>query len=41
MANDSGRLEVPVSKNNSRYLMVVQDYFTKWAEAIPLLLFDL
>ena len=28
-------LEVPVSKNN-RYLMVVQDYFTKWAEAIPL-----
>ena len=36
MANDSGRLEVPVSKNNSRYLMVVHDYFTKWAEAIPL-----
>ena len=29
-------LEVPVSKNNNRYLMVVQDYFTKWAEAIPL-----
>ena len=28
-------LEVPVSKNNNRYLMV-QDYFTKWAEAIPL-----
>ena len=29
-------LEVPVSKNNNHYLMVVQDYFTKWAEAIPL-----
>ena len=29
-------LEVPVSKNNNRYLMVVQDYFTKWAAAIPL-----
>ena len=29
-------LEVPVSKNNNRYLMVVQDYFTKWVEAIPL-----
>eukprot|EP00731_Ephydatia_muelleri_P001928 Em0001g1928a len=29
-------LEVPVSKNNNRYLMVVQDYFTKSAEAIPL-----
>ena len=25
-------LEVPVSKNNNRYVMVVQDYFTKWAE---------
>ena len=29
-------LEVPVSVNNSRYLLVIQDYFTKWAEAIPL-----
>ena len=29
-------LEVPVSSNNNRYLLVVQDYFTKWAEAIPL-----
>ena len=28
-------LEVPVSTNNNRYLRVVQDYFTKWAEAIP------
>ena len=28
-------LDVPVSKNNNRYLMVVQDYFTKLAEAIP------
>lgn len=25
--------EVPMSKNH--YLLVVQDYFTKWAEAIP------
>lgn len=29
-------LEVPLSTNNNRYLLVVQDYFTKWAEAIPL-----
>ena len=29
-------LEVPVSRNNNRYLLVIQDYFTKWAEAIPL-----
>lgn len=29
-------LEVPVSANNNRYLLVVQDYFTKWAEAIPM-----
>lgn len=29
-------LEVPVSCNNNRYLLVVQDYFTKWATAIPL-----
>ena len=29
-------LEVPLSYHNNRYLMVVQDYFTKWAEAIPL-----
>ena len=29
--------EVPVSTNNSRYLLVVQDYFTKWADAIPLI----
>jgi len=28
-------LEVPLSYNN-RYLLVVQDYFTKWAEAIPI-----
>ena len=29
-------LEVPVSSNNNRYILVVQDYFTKWAEAIPM-----
>ena len=29
-------LEVPVSRHNNRYLLVIQDYFTKWAEAIPL-----
>ena len=30
-------LEVPVSSDNNRYLLVVQDYFTKWADAIPLI----
>ena len=29
-------LEVPVSSKGNRYLLVVQDYFTKWADAIPL-----
>ena len=29
-------LEVPLSTNNNWYLLVVQDYFTKWGEAIPL-----
>ena len=29
-------LEVPVSYHNNRYQLVVQHYFTKWAEAIPL-----
>ena len=29
-------LEVPLSAANNRYLLVIQDYFTKWAEAIPL-----
>ena len=29
-------LEVPLSVNNSRYLLVVQDYFTKWVEAVPI-----
>ena len=29
-------VEVPVSNHNNRYLLVIQDYFTKWAEAIPL-----
>ena len=30
-------LQVPLSYHNNRYLLVIQDYFTKWAEAIPLL----
>ena len=29
-------LEVPLSSSNNRYLFVVQDYFTKWADATPL-----
>jgi len=29
-------LEVPVSCQNNRYLLVVQDYFTKWPTAIEL-----
>lgn len=29
-------LEVPLSLNNNRYLLVVQEYFTKWADAIPI-----
>ena len=30
-------LEVPVSSDNNHYLLVVQEYFTKWADAIPLI----
>ena len=29
-------LEVPVSQHNNRYLLVIQDYMNKWAEAIPI-----
>ena len=29
-------LQVPVSQHNNRYLLVIQDYKTKWAEAIPI-----
>eukprot|EP00731_Ephydatia_muelleri_P020479 Em0013g206a len=29
-------LDVPVSTKNNRYLLVIQDYFTKWADARPL-----
>ena len=29
-------LQVPLSTNNNRYLLVIQHYFTKWADAIPL-----
>ena len=30
-------LEVPISCSNNHYLLVVQDYFTKRPDAIPLL----
>ena len=29
-------LEVPISGHGNRYLLVLQDYFTKWAEALPM-----
>ena len=29
-------LQLPVSCHNNKYLLVIQDYFTKWAEALPL-----
>eukprot|EP00731_Ephydatia_muelleri_P033094 Em0025g50a len=29
-------LQVPLSTHNNKYLLVIQDYFTKWADAIPL-----
>ena len=29
-------LTVPVSTQGNKYLLVIQDYFTKWADAIPL-----
>ena len=29
-------LQVPTSYQNHSYILVIQDYFTKWAEAIPL-----
>ena len=29
-------LELSVSSRNNRYLLVIQDYFTKWAKAIPM-----
>ena len=29
-------LQVPLLTNNNRYLLVLQDYFTKWADAVPL-----
>jgi len=28
-------LQVPLSTNNNRYLLVLQDYFMKWADAVP------
>ena len=30
-------LQVPLSTSDNRYLLVLQDYFTKWADTIPLL----
>ena len=29
-------LKVPISSNNNRYLLVVQDYFIKWVEVVPM-----
>ena len=29
-------LEVPLSFNKNHYLLVTQDYFSKWADVIPL-----
>ena len=29
-------LQVPMSMQGNQYLLVLQDYFTKWAEAIPM-----
>lgn len=29
-------LQVPTSCQNHRHILVIQDYFTKWTEAIPL-----
>ena len=29
-------LEVSISTHGNRYLLVVQDYFTKWAEEFPM-----
>lgn len=38
MADDRSRhLRGTCITKNNRYLLVVQDYFTKWAHAIPLI----
>ena len=29
-------LQVPISYQHNKYHLVVQDYFTKWVEAIPM-----
>ena len=29
-------MEVPINSRGNKYLLVVQDYFTKWLEAIPM-----
>ena len=29
-------LQVPMSMQDNQFLLVLQDYFTKWAEAIPM-----
>ena len=37
LANGCSRHHTSITlQNNNRYLLVVQDYFTKWADAIPI-----
>eukprot|EP00731_Ephydatia_muelleri_P005310 Em0002g1486a len=36
LGNTKDTRQIPLSNRNNRYLLVVQDYFTKWPEAIPI-----
>ena len=31
-----GVIEVPMSSEGNQYILVIQDYFSKWMEAFPL-----